>query len=561
MGVAISIPIFSLLVQRNELAGGILGIFGAAAFAYLIFYAVKAEKVARERLFVVLILMFFSLLFWAFFEQAGSSVNLFTDRNVNRVLEDRTVTEDEVGKTIAFRTTQSKEDSGDLSDLPMLSQAQLGLKNADPKMNGLAAVAYVEVKNKTVEEKADRVRKADEDLYNKLKKIADDEYVVKELAASLVRDAARFEALKKALPEAIKSPGDFVDKNEALVLSLGDFRETKSGKPRRTESRSPSEKKALKKELKALSTPETAALLQEFKAALPQLGGDFIDRAKAIATPGAALDATIKTLSDDEKDVLFAKVSTFVAGWKANEKTGDSLKTTDYFSMTALTAFRDASKHKDLKANAAKSIDWKVTKGNVGMGVGGTEIPASVFQAINPIYIILFGLVFTWLWSFLGSKGMEPSTPFKFALGLLQLGLGFGAFWYGAHTADGRGMSSMSWIFLGYLLQTTGELCLSPVGLSMVTRLSPKVIVSTVMGAWFLATAFSNFLASMIAKLTGVSHGGDGGAQVLPAPTDTVNIYGDVFGKIAIAAMVSAGICFLLVPVLKRWMHENEEQN
>ena len=74
---------------------------------------------------------------------------------------------------------------------------------------------------------------------------------------------------------------------------------------------------------------------------------------------------------------------------------------------------------------------------------------------------------------FLANRGLEPSTPVKFALGLLQLGLGFAAFWYGAQTADQRGMVALGWLLLGYLLHTTGELCLSPVGLSMVTKLSP----------------------------------------------------------------------------------------
>ena len=95
----------------------------------------------------------------------------------------------------------------------------------------------------------------------------------------------------------------------------------------------------------------------------------------------------------------------------------------------------------------------------------------------------------------------------KFALGLLQLGLGFLAFWYGAQTADQRGMVSIIWLVVGYWLQTTGELCLSPVGLSTMTKLSPKVLVSTLMGAWFLATAFSQYLAAIISQFTGVTHG------------------------------------------------------
>jgi len=150
-------------------------------------------------------------------------------------------------------------------------------------------------------------------------------------------------------------------------------------------------------------------------------------------------------------------------------------------------------------------------------------------------------------------RGWEPSTPFKFALGLLQLGLAFVAFWYGSQCADSRGMVGLSWLFLGYLLQTTGELCLSPVGLSMVTQMAPQRLVATVMGAWFLATAFSEFMAAIIAQFTGVTHGEGGG--VIPPPIDTVHVYGHVFGVIAVTALASSLICFALVPVIKRWMH------
>jgi POT family proton-dependent oligopeptide transporter len=140
-------------------------------------------------------------------------------------------------------------------------------------------------------------------------------------------------------------------------------------------------------------------------------------------------------------------------------------------------------------------------------------------------------------------------------MGLLQLGLGFTAFWYGAQTADARGMVWLVWLLIGYLLQTTGELCLSPVGLSMVTKLSPARLVSTVMGTWFLATAFSQFLAAIIAQFTGVTGGGNGGEAVIPPPQETIGVYGDVFGQIALAAIVSATVCFLLSPLLSRWMH------
>ena len=206
---------------------------------------------------------------------------------------------------------------------------------------------------------------------------------------------------------------------------------------------------------------------------------------------------------------------------------------------------------------AGSSIN-NFTDRNVDRVFGGTEIPASAFQATNPIFILLLGLVFTALWSRLARHRAEPSTPAKFALGLFQLGLGFAALWLGAQSAGESGMVSVGWLLLGYLLQTTGELCLSPVGLSMVTRLSPARIVSTVMGAWFMATAFSQYLAGLIAQLTGVRV--EEGATQLPPPSETVSIYGDVFGGIAVTALVCALVCFAFAPLLTRWMHAEAVQ-
>ncbi|HEY3393889.1 MAG TPA: oligopeptide:H+ symporter, partial [Lacipirellulaceae bacterium] len=198
------------------------------------------------------------------------------------------------------------------------------------------------------------------------------------------------------------------------------------------------------------------------------------------------------------------------------------------FTIDQLAELRDANPD-----NPDFTIDWTVSADNVGMMVAEREheIPASWFQSINPVYILVLGLAFTALWGYLGVRGLEPSTPIKFGLGLLQLGLGFGAFWYGAQTADDRGMVALAWLFTGYLFQTTGELCLSPVGLSMISKLTPAFLVSTVMGTWFLATAFSQFLAAIIAQFTGVGHGGEETAGI-PVPSVTVNVYGDVFGKI-----------------------------
>jgi POT family proton-dependent oligopeptide transporter len=196
---------------------------------------------------------------------------------------------------------------------------------------------------------------------------------------------------------------------------------------------------------------------------------------------------------------------------------------------------------------------------HVGMGLGGTEVKASVFQAANPLFILLFGLVFSALWTWLQARKLEPNTPVKFALGLAQLSLGFGVLWYGAQHGSAVGMVGMTWLLLAYLLHTTGELCLSPVGLSMVTRLSPMRVVSMVMGGWFLATAFSQQLSSVVAKLTSVGGEGEcGGLASIPPPIDTVHVYGDVFWQVTLISMGSAVVLFLASPLLKRMMHEDK---
>jgi POT family proton-dependent oligopeptide transporter len=338
LGALLSVPLFALLLQGSgsTMANG-LGVFGALAFGYLIYNSAISPKVVRERMWVVLILTFFSLLFFAFFEQAGSSLNNFADRNVDRVVGERTVEASEVGQTLAGL---------------QLNQGQVGYER------------------------------------------------------------------------------------DGQVLNLTELQQ------------------------------------------LRESGG-------AVA-------------------------------------------------------------------------DWTVTEANVGMGVGGDEIPASEFQATNPVFILIFGLVLTGLWAWLGVRGLEPSTPVKFSLGLVQLGLGFGVLWYAAaNHADSRGVVGMSWLLLGYLLHTTGELCLSPVGLSMVTKLAPAQLVSTVMGSWFLATAASNFVAGQIARLTGIQSEGEG-PQVIPPPLETLGLYGDVFGQIAVIAIGSGLFCLALSPILRRWMHEGE---
>ncbi|MDR2857832.1 MAG: peptide MFS transporter, partial [Novosphingobium sp.] len=134
-------------------------------------------------------------------------------------------------------------------------------------------------------------------------------------------------------------------------------------------------------------------------------------------------------------------------------------------------------------------------------------VPASLFQSINPIYIVLLGPLFAALWAWLGRRGIEPSAPAKFGLALVQVGLSFLVFVWGAGTVGMAAMTPVIFVFLIYLLQTTGELCLSPVGLSAMTRLSPVHLGSFIMGAWFYMTAVGQFVAGKIGEATGGENG------------------------------------------------------
>src|SRR5690606_34874797 len=112
-------------------------------------------------------------------------------------------------------------------------------------------------------------------------------------------------------------------------------------------------------------------------------------------------------------------------------------------------------------------------------------VEASMFQSINAIYIILLAPLFAGLWTMLGRRGMEPSTPMKFGLAVVQVGLGFLVLVWGASTVGIDVPTPVLFIFLIYLLHITGELCLSPVGLSAMNRLAPSHLAGLIMGTWF----------------------------------------------------------------------------
>ncbi len=176
--------------------------------------------------------------------------------------------------------------------------------------------------------------------------------------------------------------------------------------------------------------------------------------------------------------------------------------------------------------------------------VDRSGVPASIFQSINPIFIILLAPLFAGLWQGLGRRGREPSAPAKFGLALFQMGLANLVLVWGAEAFGVAAMTPVMLIFLYYLLATTAELCLSPVGLSAMNRLAPSFLASLIMGAWFYMTAMGNLLAGKIGEATG-GHDGVMSKQGL------LDVY-ELFGWITIGISV---VVLALSPIVKRWMH------
>ena len=198
---------------------------------------------------------------------------------------------------------------------------------------------------------------------------------------------------------------------------------------------------------------------------------------------------------------------------------------------------------------------------------------ASQTNAINPGYIMFLAIPFSLMWVGLAKAQKNPITPIKFALGILQLGLGFLVFAMSAKYMDAAGKTPFIFLMVGYFLMTTGELFISPIGLSKVTELSPKKMTAFMMGVYFLSSSFAHYISKFIANATIT------GSDEVPEPgfmtTMIENItgfagattdstiegvqsllnYTSVFTQVGVVAIGMALLAFIITPILKKWMH------
>jgi len=189
------------------------------------------------------------------------------------------------------------------------------------------------------------------------------------------------------------------------------------------------------------------------------------------------------------------------------------------------------------------------TDRSVGTLFGAEGFPATWYQSVNPLTILIFAPVLAWLWMYLDRRRLNPSTPAKFFWGLFLLGLAFIAMVFGSIEArnSASGLAGPHWLLITYVVYTWGELCLSPVGLSMVTKLAPARLQSLMMGVWFFSFSLANLFGGLVARFSKRLESGEITFVLEGLPG---------FYLMLVVFPVAAGVLILLLtPLLKRMMH------
>ncbi len=212
-----------------------------------------------------------------------------------------------------------------------------------------------------------------------------------------------------------------------------------------------------------------------------------------------------------------------------------------FFSVVFWTLFEQAGSSLTLFAD-------RNTELNI---LGMYTMPAGQVQIFNPLFIVLFAPIFSVMWGWMGKRGIEPSVPLKFAIGLILVGLGFLALVFGSKFHDSNYLVPLFWLAFAYFLHSMGELCLSPVGLSMITKLSIPKLVGMMMGVWFLSSAMAQYVGGIVAQLASTE---TVGGEVLNAQV-SLQTYLGVFQQIGIGGIIAGGVLLVLWPILKKGMH------
>ncbi|SOB78635.1 proton-dependent oligopeptide transporter, POT family [Sphingomonas guangdongensis] len=188
---------------------------------------------------------------------------------------------------------------------------------------------------------------------------------------------------------------------------------------------------------------------------------------------------------------------------------------------------------------------------NTDLNILGYQMPAAQTQVFNALFIVIFAPIMAILWTKLAERGREPTIPVKFGIALIGVGLGFLFLVWGGQFAGPDFKVAIWWLAGLYLIHSLAELCISPVGLSMITKLSIARIVGLMMGLWFLSISVAQYVAGVVAQVASVETVG-GQVTNLKVSLDT---YNGVFWTIGLIAAGIGVVLILISPLLKKWMH------
>ncbi len=231
-----------------------------------------------------------------------------------------------------------------------------------------------------------------------------------------------------------------------------------------------------------------------------------------------SLDEPLKREDWERVAVIFILSFFVIFFWAAFEQAGASL-----------TVFADRQTNRDLM---------------------GWTMPASWFQSVNAVAIVLFAPLFAMLWGWLGKRGLDPSTPVKMSFGFVFLAVGYLVIAFGVNGVDPSTKVSMMWLVGLYLLHTFGELCLSPIGLSAVSKLSPPRFASLMMGVWYLASSTANKMAGVLSSF--YPEEGKPPSVLLGYEVNDLHAFFLIF---VVMALVAGFILFLLAKPISKWSH------
>ncbi len=454
----------------------------------------KLTKAEIDRVAVILTLTFFCIAFWSVFEQAGTALNIFAKKETNRQVPTA------VGS--AFPGFLANQDELDAKILTNELRDALAVLDAE-----IAALPEAD---------AAKLRAA---LFAKEIDI--------EAASALFADPLNDEATQVEAGEVETAPTETAEAAPAEIAETAPVETAENARP----------------ETLIAAFDAVASAYNEASFALNKANGARLKAGQeALALPISNFEALLVD-GKLRRESLQAQVDEAAAG-RADELAAASEEERDAI-LAGLEQDALKKRQATFLADEAKKLDKKTAI---------YTFPTTWYQSVNPFCVVIFAPLFNILWGFLRRRGLEPSTPVKFGIGLVLLSVAFFFMVGGAlHSVETGGNAGAYWLLCCYVFCTWGELCLSPVGLSMVSRLAPARYASMLMGVWFLSSAIAGYLSGYLAAWLG---SGENGSVAFCFGRE--NGLADYFLLMALAPMVAGLIVFALAPKLRKMTHENE---